>query len=122
MQVVVGGIDISNYIVTGSYDINASDQYESWKDGNGIEHRVIIRSKVSGSFDIGCCSKSITLSDFLAAWDSAVDNGVVTIGCTVLNKNSFEALEAYYEIRGKDHIKKGDGQIIDIMSVKIQER
>lgn len=122
MQVVVGGIDITNYIVTGSYNINAVDQYEGWQDGNGVEHRVIIRSKVSGSFEIGCCSKSITLSDFLDAWDSAVDNGVVTIGCTVLNKNTFEALEAYYEITGKDHIKKGDGQIIDIMSVKIQER
>ena len=68
------------------------------------------------------CDKTITLSDFLTAWNSAVNNGVVTIGCTVLNKNAFEAIEAYYEITGKDHIKKGDGKIIDVMSVKIQER
>lgn len=122
MQVVVGGIDISNYIVDGSYSINASDQYESWMDGNGVEHRIIIRSKISGSFDIGCCDKTITLSDFLAAWNSAVNNGVVTMGCTVLNTGTFEAIQAYYEITGKDHIKKGDGKIIDVMSVKIQER
>lgn len=122
MRVVVGGIDISNYIVSGSYSVNASDQYESWMDGNGVEHRIIVRSKVSGSFEIGCCDKTITLSDFLAAWESAVNNGVVTMGCTVLNTGKFEALEAYYTITGKDHIKKGDGQIIDIMSVKIQER
>lgn len=122
MQVVVGGIDITNYIVTGSYNVNAADQYESWQDGNRREHRVIIRSKVSGSFEIGCCDKTITLSDFLDAWNSAVDNGVVTMGCTVLNTGTFEALEAYYDITCKQHIKKGDGKIIDVMSVKIQER
>ena len=122
MQVVVGGIDISNYIVVGSYSVNASNQYESWKDGNGVEHRVIIRSKVTGSFEIGCCDTTITLADFLAAWNSAVNNGVVTLGCTVLNTDTFEALEAYYETTCKDHIKKGDGKIIDIMSVKITER
>ena len=122
MQVVVGNTDITNYIVSGTYAVNSYDQYEGWKDGNGIEHRVNIRSKVSGSFDIGCSSKSITLEAFLAAWNSAVNNKVVTLGCTVLNTNTFEAIEAFYEITNKEHIKKGDGGIIDVMTVKIQER
>lgn len=122
MQVVVGGVNITNYIIAGSYNINAYDQYESWQNGNGVENRVIVRSKASGSFEIGCCDKTITLSDFLAAWNNAVDNKVVSIGMTVLNTNRFEALEAYYEITCKEHIKKGDGKIIDVMSVKIQER
>ena len=122
MQVVVGNTDITNYIVSGTYAVNSYDQYEGWKNGNGIEHRVNIRSKVSGSFDIVCSTKSITLSAFLALWNSAVSNKVVTLGCTVLNTNSFEAIEAFYEITNKEHIKKGDGGIIDVMTVKIQER
>ena len=122
MQVVVGNTDITNYIVSGTYAVNSSDQYESWKDGNGVEHRIVVRTKVTGSFDIVCSTKSITLAAFLALWNSAVTNKVVTLGCTVLNTNSFEALEAYYEITNKEHIKKGDGGIIDVMTVKIQER
>lgn len=122
MQVVVNGQDITNHIVSGSYKINAYDQYESWTDGNGIEHRIIVRTKVSGSFDIVCSSKTIPLSDFLDLWNGAVNLGAVTIGMTVLNTDKFEALEAYYEITNKDHIKKGDGQIIDVLTIKIQER
>ena len=122
MQVVVGGIDITNHIVRDSYKINTYDQYESWIDGNGLEHRLIVRTKVSGSFEIVCCDKTITLSDFLALWNSAVNNGVVLIGMTILNTNDFDALNAYFEITNKEHIKKGDGRIIDVMTVKIQER
>lgn len=122
MQVVVGGIDITNHIVRDSYKINAYDQYESWVDGNGIEHRIIIRTKVSGSFELVCCDETITLSDFLETWNSAVTYGAVLIGMTVLNTNSFDAISAYYEITNKEHIKKGDGRIIDILTIKIQER
>lgn len=122
MTVMVGNTNITNYIVSGTYAVNSSDQFESWQDGNGVEHRIVVRSKVSGSFDIVCSSKSITLSDFLALWNSAVTNKVVTLGCTVLNTNNFEVIEAFYEIKNKEHIKKGDGGIIDVMTVKIQER
>lgn len=122
MQVVVAGTDITNHIIKGSYKINSSDQYESWKDGNGIEHRIIVRQKVSGSFDFVCCAETISLSDFLALWDSAVDNGVITLGMTVLNTGKFEALNAYYDITNKEHIKKGNNEIIDVLTIKIQER
>lgn len=122
MTVVVGNTNITNHIIRDSYKINAYDQYESWIDGNGLEHRLIVRTKVSGSFEIVCCDETITLSDFLALWNSAVNNGVVTIGMTILNTNVFDALNAYYEITNKEHIKKGDGRIIDILSIKIQER
>lgn len=122
MQVVVASTDITNHIVSGSYKINASDQYESWNDGNGVEHRVIVRSKISGSFDFVCCDKTITLSSFLSLWNSAVNNGVVTLGCTVLNTGQFEAVNAYYKITNKEHIKKGDGQTVDVLTIEIQER
>lgn len=122
MQVVVNSTDITSHIVDGTYKINSSDQYESWKDGNGVEHRIIVRTKVSGSFDFVCCDKTITLSDFLTLWNGAVNNGVVLIGLTVLNEGRFDAINAYYEITNKDHIKKGDGQIIDVLTIKIQER
>lgn len=124
MRVVVGGQDITKYIVKDTYKMDSEDSYETWNDGNMVEHRVIITDKVSGSFDICLQTKTGELSfdDFLTLWNSQVSNGVVTIGVYVTNKNTFEALSAYYSFASKQHIKKGDGGIIDVLTVSIKER
>lgn len=124
MRVVVGGLDITKYIVKDTYKMDSEDTYESWKDGNMVEHRIVVTDKVSGSFDICLCDEAGQLSfdDFLTAWNSAVNNKVVTIGVYVTNKNTFEALSAYYAMSSKEHIKKGDGGIIDVLTVTIKER
>lgn len=123
-HLVVNNTDLTAHIVSGSYDVNSEDQYESWKDGNYREHRIIVTSKVSGSFDIACSNRtgSITLAEFLDLWNGAVDNGVVTIGLYVPNKDKFEALEAYFDIETKDHILSGDGNFIDVLKITIKER
>lgn len=123
-QVVVNNTDITPYIVEGSYKVNAEDSYESWKDANMVEHRVVIAEKVKGSFEVVCSNRtgSITLSDFLTLWGGAVDNKVVTIGCRVLNTGKFEALECYFEITCGKHDLAGDGSFIDVLEIKITER
>ena len=124
MQVVVNNADITNYIVEGSYKMGSSNASESWEDGNKKEHRVIIATKISGQFQVVCSNRanSITLNDFLALWNGAVTNGVVTLGVYVLNKGTFEAIEAYYEIENVKHDRAGDGSFIDVLEIKITER
>ena len=124
MQVVVNSTDITNYIVEGTYKMDSYDSYESWRDANGVEHRIIVTSKISGSFDLACSnrSSSITLSDFLTLWNGAVDNGVVTVGVYVPNLGATKAIEAYYEITSKEHIRSGDGSMIDVLTINISER
>ena len=123
-HLVVNNTDLTGYIVAGSYNIDSSDEYESWKDGNFREHRIIVTSKVSGSFEIVCSNRtgSITLADFLETWDGAVDNGVVTLGLYIPTRDKFELLEAYYDIVNKEHILSGDGNFIDVLTIKLQER
>ena len=120
-HIVVNNTDLTPYIVDGSYDVNASDTYESWQDGNFKEHRIIVTSKVSGSFKIGC-DVELSLADFLETWNGAVDNGVLTIGLYVSNKDSFEALESYFDIKNEDHILTAGGKWIDVLNIKIKER
>lgn len=124
MQVVVNNADITNYIVEGSYKMGSSDASESWEDGNKKEHRVIVATKISGQFQVVCSNRanSITLSDFLALWNGAVNNGVVTLGVYVLDTGTFEAIEAYYEIENVKHDRAGDGSFIDVLEIKIKER
>lgn len=120
----VANTDLTKYIVDGTYKINPQDSYESWEDGNMLEHRVIVTQKIEGSFDIGCSNRSggITLAHFLELWNSAVDNGVVTLGLYVPALDQFKALNCYYKITSKDHILSGDGNFIDVLTVSIKER
>lgn len=120
-HIVVNDMDLTPYVVNGSYKINASDRYESWEDGNLIEHRIIVGSKVNGSFKIACGGE-LSLADFMANWSAAVDNGVLTIGLYVLNIDSFEALECYFEIENDSHILTAGGKWIDVLDIKIKER
>ena len=124
MKVVVNNTEITNYIVEGSYKMDSSDTYESWKDGNMREHRIIVAQKIVGSFQVVCSnrSNSITLADFLTLWNGAVNNGVVTLGVYVLDTDSFESIEAYYEIENVKHDRAGDGSFIDVLEITITER
>lgn len=122
-HLVVNNTNLTPYIVDGTYNVNSEDVYESWKDGNMKEHRVIVAQKISGSFDIACSNRTtgISLDTFLSTWNSAVNNGVATIGLWVPSKGAFEALECYYDIVSKDHILSGDGSFIDVLTVQIKE-
>lgn len=124
MQVVVNNTDITNYIIEGSYQMDSNDIYESWKDGNMREHRIIVVHKVSGKFQVVCSNRnnSITLHDFLTLWNGAVDNGVVTLGVYILDTDSTEMIEAYYDIENVKHDRAGDGSFIDVLEIKITER
>ena len=103
-NIIIGQTNITNYIVDGSYKMDAKSQYESWQDGNFVEHRIIVTEKVEGSFDLVCSNKtgSITLSDFMDIITAADNNGVITCAVYVTNKGASEAIDAYYSITNKE--------------------
>ena len=121
-HVVIGGIDITPYIVDGTYDINSEDSYESWNDGNMVEHRVIVTQKVIGSFDIVCCWKTIMPNEFAELINRLDNNGVLTIGLFVPTKSSFKAVSCYYNITSKEHNLDAHGNPIDIFTISLKER
>ena len=121
-HLIIGGEDLTDYIVQDSYDVNSNDVYESWKDGNMMEHRIIVASKVKGKFKIACSEATLPLSDFLETWNSAVTNGVVTLGLYVTNTDTFEALECYFSIKSAQHIKSTGGKLYDVLDVEVTQR
>ena len=123
-NVMIGTTNIKNYVVEGTYKMDASNTYESWKDGNMVEHRIIVTSKVNGSFDVVCSNKtgSITLADFYDIFDDAQTNGIITAGVYVTNRGTFEAISAYYALKNKEHTLLADGTFLDVVTVEITER
>ena len=121
-HLIIGQNDYTDYIVADSYDVNANDVYESWKDGNMMEHRIIVASKVKGKFKVALSDDTLSLANFLTAWNSAVVNGVITLGLYVTNQNAFKALNCYYSIKSAQHIKSTGGKLYDVLEIELTER
>lgn len=48
----VGDLDITPFIVAGSYAVSSQPEYDTWYDGNRTERRGIKRWKLKGSFNV----------------------------------------------------------------------
>ena len=121
----INGKDYTPYIVAGSYNVNTEDKYDSWEDGNMIQHRVIASSKVVGSIQL-CCSEETTrfpeVSTLLADLNAVTDNGVLSIGVYVPSLGTIKAVDCYYKLDNVSHIKSLGNKFTDIFELKITER
>ena len=123
-HLVINGVDYTPYIVDGSYDINTNDKYESWEDGNMVEHRIIVTSKVSGSVQILCSEEGNwpRVDAFISDLAAATDNGVLTCGVFVPSRGALAALDCYYKLENVSHIKGSGDLFTDVFALKITER
>ena len=122
-QAIIGNVDISNLIVDESYKMDQEGVYESWLDGNYVEHRIYTASKIRGSFDVVLSSKNnCTLSQFKAIIDNATTNHVLLGAFSCTNTGSVEAVNAFCKLTNKEHIATADGSFIDVVTVEITER
>lgn len=46
----LNGVDYSGNVMVGTYKVNSTDVFDTWMDANGVNHRQILRKRVSGSF------------------------------------------------------------------------
>lgn len=48
----INGIDFTRHITAPSYEVNEESVCNEWTDANKVDHRDVIRTRVSGSFDV----------------------------------------------------------------------
>lgn len=119
-NILINNHDITDHIIEGTYQMDASESFESWKDGNFNQHRIIVTSKVNGSFEVVCSNKTGSIT--LATFASYIQSGVNTCLMYVTNKGYSKAINAYIELDNKKHELMADGTFLDIITVKIEER
>lgn len=117
---VVNSTDITRYIDKDTYSVNHVDEYESWQNANFVNKRIVVRTRVSGSFTIRC-GNGLSFATFLSNWNAAVDDHVVTLGVFVQSQNTFKAIEAYYSFEGEKHVELSNGAIYDEVTINIEE-
>lgn len=118
MLVLVGSTDLTNKIEDNSYAVEGEDVFIEWEDGNNQKHRVYVRNRVKGAFNVICDSRlGMNSAEFLNLIRENTENNVLLITCWVNNKAEYRTLSAYVKITTKKHT-----DTTDIFQVELEER
>lgn len=123
MRIFIGSNEITDIVVRDSYSMDKTQKYESFTDGNMVQHRIITAEKISGQFDVVLSEQSgCTLQQFTALWNEAVTNGYVQAVVYVTNTGENKIINAYYTMENKKHEQTGNGSYVDVLTIKLEER
>lgn len=121
--VIVNGTDITPWIVPGSYSMKVENLFESWLDGNYVEHRVYTRAHMVGSFKVWMAEvRGMDLDDFITIWDGATNNHITTMVVYDSTTNSMKAINAYCSITPDEHQQLANDKYYDVLNIEVTER
>lgn len=97
----IGTTDLTQYEDKEKHDVNSEELYAAWTDGNWVEHREIVRTRVQGTVVLSF-PRAAAYGSFLTLLASERDaNGYypVTVWCS--NTNTNETIDAFLTIDGE---------------------
>lgn len=96
----IGTTDVSQYLDIQNYSMNADDVYETWTDGNWVDHRVVTRQRISGKVQAGFDSET-NYASFLALLASEKDaESVYSVTAYVNNLGTAQTFSAFIDTDG----------------------
>ena len=66
-------VDFTNYVIVPSYDVNSTDVNEDWQDADYVTHRIVVREKITGKFNV----RFTSITDYNNFMDAIYQNRVV---------------------------------------------
>ena len=124
----INNIDFTGKINQRKYNVQKQPVYSTWVDGNGITHRVITRTRVSGSFTM-TFSSAADYDAFTGAVAAVKTNGgycPITIYANntkeTLNINAFVDFETALRWTLQYDQNTGSTPALAGVTVKIEER
>lgn len=96
----ISSTDLTQWEDTEQHKVNRDDVFTTWTDGNWIEHREIVRTRVSGSVVLGF-KREADFTAFMTLLTTERDvNGYypVTVWCS--NTNTSETINAFLDLEG----------------------
>lgn len=98
---VINTTDLSKYEDRDKHSVNRHDVYDSWTDGNWIEHRNLARTQITGTVYLKF-PRETDYSNFISLLSTArTADGYypVTVYCS--NTGASETINAFLEIVGE---------------------
>ena len=96
----VSSTDLTAWEDTNKHAVNKADIYEEWTDGNWITHRVIARTRVTGTVVLSFSRESdfTAFMTLMSTAKSADGYYAVTVWCN--NSNTTESINAFLDFSG----------------------
>ena len=96
----VSSTDLTAWEDTDKHAVNKADIYEEWTDGNWISHRVIARTRVTGTVVLSFSRESdfTAFMTLMSTAKSADGYYAVTVWCN--NSNTTETINAFLDFSG----------------------
>lgn len=92
--------DLTPWEDTAKHAVNREDVYEEWTDGNWIDHRVIARTRITGTVVLSF-ARPADWTAFLTLLNTAKDpEGFYQISVYCSNTGTTESINAYLTIDG----------------------
>lgn len=112
--------DYTKYILAGSWEVNRQDVYKSWTDANGINHRSIYRTRVSGEFTIQFINRSV-YNTFLNDLAAVKANGYYPMTVYQNNVMSTASINAFISMEPAMEANYTTNPAFDKFTVKLEE-
>lgn len=121
MVFIINNVDFSGNIIAGTYEVNDTDIFVSWKDGNYTQHRKRVSSKVSGSLKMFFRTVE-EYNDFLNALNSTKrDNMTHLITLMVNNSNRIKSCDMFIDYSLIRNIDGGWHDYFEAFELKLEE-
>lgn len=119
----IAGQDLSCYILVPTYTMNSEDVVtRSWTDANEIEHRVIVRTRVSGSFKMKFHNKDTYLEILDLFEQTKTEDGYTPVEVYVNNLNEVKEINAFVTCAPANTMPLYGVDAYDGFTVNIKER
>ena len=120
--IVNGTMDLTNFIVVPSYQVNLVDGYEEWTDNNKVLHKDKVSANAQGSFSL----KFETLDQFQAFMLYMKNNKKQNLAydCTVFCNNTLEMynMEMFIEFDAANVMPFIGAKDYDAIEVTVTQR
>ena len=118
----IGNTDLTVYVDLQNYDVNLIEQYESWFDGNGNEHRNIYAEKAAGSLRVGFKTDA-EISAFKEVLEESRNvDGYYPVTTSVNNATGLREYNAFINISAEGKYDVLNEREWIVFSLEIQER
>lgn len=118
----IGQNDLTPYMDYQKYSMNDVPVYQTWTDGNMIEHRNSIRTRIEGSFQL-IYTSTADFNSFLTLMSSAIQsNGYYSVSAYVQNTNSTESFEAFIEYDSESRFDFTNSREYHLVKMKVRQR
>lgn len=92
--------DLTPWEDTTRHQVNRTDVFEEWTDGNWITHRVISRTRISGTVVLSFAREADFTAFMTLMTTARTLNGYYPITVWCSNTNSTESINAFLDIAG----------------------